>query len=328
VNCLRCGNDIPEGSQSCPGCGLKLKAAPVPAVPQGVPPVPGQPTAGQPAQAYPPAQGTGGPVAPATGGYPPAPPEGYIRPQPGGYPPQAPGGFQPQGPPPGVPPFQQGPGMPPGAQPGPYYQSPGEIPPPPPGPYVSPGEVGLPGQYPTYGPGVNQYGQAQAARPREGLPRALIAFILIGVLVIAGAAASYFMILKKHEPSAPEAAVLKYFEVLPTGDIAAIKAMFAPDAQPSDENLSYIQKALKLAPGVKYEDVKLATVSETATAATVQLKDFTVAVTMGGQTVRQNLSTFLGGAKVVINLKYENGQWLLVANKGALPNISNFPGSP
>src|SRR5659263_174665 len=245
VNCLRCGNDIPEGSQSCPGCGLKLKAAPVPAVPQWVPPVPGQPTAGQPAQAYPPAQGTGGPVAPATGGYPPAPPEGYIRPQPGGYPPQA--------------------------------------------PYVSPGEVGLPGQYPAYGPGVNQYGQAQAARPREGLPRALIAFILIGVLVIAGAAAAYFMILKKHEPSAPEAAVLKYFEVLPTGDIAAIKAMFAPDAQPSDENLSYIQKALKLAPGVKYEDVKLATVSETATAATVQLKDFTVAVTMEGQTVRQNL---------------------------------------
>jgi hypothetical protein len=210
--------------------------------------------------------------------------------------------------------------------PGPYYQSPGEIPPPPPGPYFSPGEIPPMGQYPPSG--GDRYGQAGVKQPGEGLPRALIAFILIGILVIAGAAGAYFFVLKKHEPSGPEAAVLKYFEVLPTGNVEAIKAMFAPDAQPSQENLDYIAKALKMASGVKYQDVKLATLSETPTDATVQLKDLTVAVTMGGHAVKQNLAPFLGGAKIVIYVKYVNGQWLLIAQKGALPNIQNFPGMP
>jgi archaellum component FlaF (FlaF/FlaG flagellin family) len=62
-------------------------------------------------------------------------------------------------------------------------------------------------------------------------------------------------------------------------------------------------------------------VSETATDATVQLADFTVTVTVSGQTVKQKMSDVFSKGTMVVRLKYSNGKWLLTSPT-AVPGTS------
>ncbi|MHB8894053.1 MAG: hypothetical protein ACYC99_02595 [Candidatus Geothermincolia bacterium] len=196
-------------------------------------------------------------------------------------------------------------------------------------PYYAPGELPPPGTHPQYGAApVNPYGHAGAVPKEKGkFPTAIVAIFIAGLLVIGGTALVYFKFLKKTPASGPQGAIVKYFEVLPTGDVQAIKALFAPDAQPSEANLEALKMVSSLGASIKYENAQMETLTETATDASVHLKDLTISVSMGGQSAKQQLSTYTGGAKLIINLKKVNGLWLLVASDGKLPNMMNLPGS-
>jgi hypothetical protein len=208
---------------------------------------------------------------------------------------------------PGVPPAAQVPAAPPEQfrTPGPYYQSPGEIPPPP-GPYFSPAEVPPAGQYPPYAPGP----QAPASS-RQGLPKSLIAVLVIGVLIIAGSAAAYFLLVKGNKTySAPEQAVVNYFETLASGDMYAVATLFVPEARPSPETLAALGKLY--VPGTyKFSEFQLKTLSETATDATIQINDFKVTVSMGGQSATESMSKIFARGALAVRLKYANGSWLI-----------------
>jgi len=176
-------------------------------------------------------------------------------------------------------------------------------------------------------PPINPHGHA-GGKQKGGkkFPTALIVIIVIGLVVIAVAAGVYFLKFNKSSGSSiasgPEATVAKYFEILPSGDVAAIKALFTPDAQPSDANLQLLSKMNSYGAKVEYTDPKLKTISQNATEAQVQLVDITVAVSMGGQSVRKNISDYMGGKEMLINLKNINGQWLMNAQNSSLPSIS------
>jgi hypothetical protein len=324
LHCVKCGGDIPEGSQACPACGLKLRAAPVQGAPAPQPP--GPPEYQQPAppayqQPAPPEYGQQAPPQ-----SPPAPPE-YGQPAPPQY-------GQPQPPP--APPEYSAPGF--AGTPAevtrplaageqqyaqPPYGSPGDAFAVPPAPYAPPGQPPPPGPY-----GAGPYGPGAAApEGTKKLPTALIAIIVAGLLVIGVTAAVYFLVLKKSTPGGPEATVLKYFEILPGGDEAAIKALFTPDSQPNAQSLQALSMVSKMGASIKYQDAQLEVVSKTETDAQVRLKDLTIVVNMAGQSVKQKLSTYTGASNMVITLKKVNGQWLIVAPNGKLPSVGGSTGT-
>ncbi len=250
MNCARCGSHIPEESNSCPGCGLKLRAAPPPPVPLAKPPSPVQQDQRQDLPAQP-------------------------------------------------------------AQPLP------------PGAYLAPGEIPLPGQYPSYG-------QAIGTKPptKQKLPVAMIALIVAGILVIGVSAAVYFLVLKKTSPlTGPENVVIEYFDTLSSGRIESVNTLFAPDCQIPQDTLDKIaKKASESGENFKYENLVLETLTETATTATVHLKDMTISRNFDGKTETHKLSTvLLGDAKLVIGLKNVNGRWLLSGVPGGSLPIKPGP---
>lgn len=198
--------------------------------------------------------------------------------------------------------------------------------PPPEGPYYSPREPPPPGAHPRYGAPPTDPRARTVAAEKGRFPWAIVAVVVAGLLVIGGSAVAYFKFLRKTSYTGPQAVVARYFEILPGGDTAAIKALFAPDAQPSDTNLGALKMAGSMGAGIEYENPRMKTLREGSTEATVQLVDLTIAVSMAGRSVKQNLSMFAGGAKVVIPLKKVNGRWLLVASNGRVPDFLNVPG--
>ena len=268
-----------------------------------------------------------GSQAPAPPRPPQAPPQGMPYPpqqmQPPG-PPQAPPEWTPQagGPPQFAPPSQYAaPVGPPAQQP---YMGEGATPSG--GPY---GYGPPPGGMPQGPPPMNPYGQAGGKQKGEKkFPTALVVIIVIGLVVIAGAAGLYFLKFNKSSGSTtsggPEATVVKYFQVLPSGDLNAIKALFAPDSQPSDTYLQMLSKANSYGAKIEYLNPQVKTVSQNATDAQVQLLDVTISVSMGGQSVQRKLSQFSGGKEMLVNLKNVNGQWLMEAANSSLP--SGLPG--
>lgn len=301
LHCAKCGGEIPGGAAACPGCGLKLKVAPNPPVSAMPPPAAGPPGAAPSA----PPQAFGAPPTPEPPEYRPAPP-----------PPGSPE-FSQQGPPEYRAPDRTGDFAPPGGYaPGPSFD----------GPYYSPGELPPPGAYPRHGAPPAYPGGRTGAAEKGRFPWALVAIVVAGLLVIGGSAFVYFKFLKKTTYDGPQAVVARYFEILPGGDTDAIKALFAPDAQPSEANLSAIKMAGSMGASIKYENPRMKTLSKSATEASVQLVDLTVAVSVAGRSVKQNLSTFARGAKMVVALRKVNGQWLLLARNGAAPNLLNLPG--
>ncbi len=145
------------------------------------------------------------------------------------------------------------------------------------------------------------------------------------VVIIALLAGMYFFVLKQHEATAPEQTVLKYFDALSTGDITLLKTLFTPEAAPDQPTLDIISKYTGTG-AIKYEDVKLKTLEQNATEATVQLVDFTVKVKSGDQVASQKMSSLMSTAKLVVKLKCVNGAWLL-NQKGELPSNFTAPGT-
>lgn len=281
MHCVRCGGEVPEGSQACPGCGLKLKPTPPTPIQQVMPP----PPAGQ-----------GATPQDAAG----APPEYHYQ----GTPPE---------------PVETTPQYPPQGQ----YLPPGDASAPPPTvPYISPGEMPPPGQYPYGPPPVNPYGRAgKEKQPGSGGDRRLVIILVVALIVILGAVAGLYFALKKTAPTGPEAAVIKLFETLPSGNAEAIKGLYAPDSQPTAAQLSALSAQMATAPGAKIGGVKVKTLTQTPTDATVQILDYTVTVTAGGQSIKMNMSSVLSGVKFVMQVKKVNGEWLLVAPNGSVPDV-------
>lgn len=230
----------------------------------------------------------------------------------------------------------QAPAQTPPPQPPDAYYSPSDASAGGPGNYVSPGDpyaVGLfkqpsaPGEQGSLPPGMGPPGMAAGANARSmssstrWLVLASVAVLVI-VVVLAGI---YFLALRKTEATAPEQTVLKYFEAISAGDANTIKTLFTPEAMPDQATLDVVSKYLG-AGALKYEDIKLKTLSQTATDAQVQLLDFTVTVNSGGQHVSQKMSSLGTTAKMVIGLKNVNGAWL-INQRGQMPSNFTVPGS-
>ena len=145
------------------------------------------------------------------------------------------------------------------------------------------------------------------------------------VVIIALLAGMYFFVLKQHEATAPEQTVLKYFDALSTGDITMLKTLFTPEAAPDQASLDMFAKYLATV-AVKYEDVKLKTLEQNTTDATVQLVDFTIKVKSGDQVATQKMSSLMSTAKLVVHLKCINGAWVF-DQKGELPSNFTAPGT-
>lgn len=242
-------------------------------------------------------------------------------------PPQGPppGAYPPQGPPPGLPPGAYPPqGPPPGSYPPPgQYFSPGEA-----RPYTSPGDAGWQGQYPP--PYGQPYGKAAGPGPDKSRTF-IIAAIIVALVVVAASAGVYFLVIKKGGgATAPEQTVIKYFDAVSSGDSSAVRAMFAPDSQPSDMALKLLSSVYSSGM-LKWSDFKLKTLTQTATDATVQIEDATISVSLAGQSMKEHLSTFnTSGQPMVFKLKNVSGQWLLTSDgsMNVSPNLPNMPSIP
>jgi flagellar basal body-associated protein FliL len=139
-----------------------------------------------------------------------------------------------------------------------------------------------------------------------------VIFACVAMLVLVGALAGYyFVVLKKTEATGPEKTILKYFESVAAGDMNAVASCFTAEAQPDQAVVDTLQKA-RSAGTFTYEDIKLKTLSETATDAEVQIKDFTVKASGGGQTVKMKMSEILSGSMMITyKLVNSNGTWLI-----------------
>lgn len=176
-----------------------------------------------------------------------------------------------------------------------------------------------PGGPPAYGPVMKD----------EGLRTKWLIAAGVSVLVImAVLAVVYFLVLnKKTEATGPEGAVLKYFDAISAGDVEALKSMYSPETMPPQASLDMIGQLFGTGM-IKYEDIKLKTIKETATDAEVQLLDARITVTVGGQKTSSNVSDGLDPGQAIFKLKMVNGYWLIYQD-GQSPvdlDIPAFPG--
>lgn len=182
-----------------------------------------------------------------------------------------------------------------------------------------------------YPPGC---GRPPVQAPKSGGDKTrtfILVAVIIALVVVAGGAGFYFLVIKKGgEATGPEQTVNKYIDAVTKGDTEAMKALYAPGSQPSD-------LALRMASSVyssgilKLSDVKLKTLSQTATDATVQVVDATISVSIAGQSIKQNLSALRRGSETNnFKLKNANGQWLITSDGGLnlVPRLPGVPTSP
>ncbi len=150
-------------------------------------------------------------------------------------------------------------------------------------------------------------------------------------MVVAASAGVYFLVIKKGGgATAPEQTVIKYFDAVSSGDSSAVRAVFAPDSQPSDMALKLLSSVYSSGM-LKWSDFKLKTLTQTATDATVQIEDATISVSLAGQSMKEHLSTFnTSGQPMVFKLKNVSGQWLLTSDgsMNVSPNLPNMPSIP
>jgi hypothetical protein len=198
---------------------------------------------------------------------------------------------------------------PPAQAPGQYF-SPGDVHAA--GPYSSPGELPPPqSQLPVdFSSAAGPVPYTESVKANEINTKFVVAFCVAALLIVAALAGAYFTVLKKYEPTEPEKVVLKYFESLGRGDINAFVSCFTQQAAPDQAALAAIDKALSTGK-FKYEDIKLKTLNQTATDAEVQIKDFTVNASAGGQTVKMKMSKLMSGSQIKLKLVNSNGAWLI-----------------
>jgi ketosteroid isomerase-like protein len=149
----------------------------------------------------------------------------------------------------------------------------------------------------------------------------VIAVIVI-LAVVAGAALYLLVFNKKSEATGPELTVQKYFEALSTGDVAALKSLYTPEAVPPDASLAIIEQ-LYASGTIKYENLKLETVDETASDAQVRVLDGDLVVTLAGQDQRVKLSEMMAAGVISFKLRQADGNWY-VYEGGEMPSI-NLP---
>jgi len=146
--------------------------------------------------------------------------------------------------------------------------------------------------------------------------------VILTILVVAGAAALYFTVMNKPEPS-PEGTVRTFFSALSSSDSATLKSLYVAGAQPSDEMIGAMASAYRMF-SVKWSNLLLKTISQTASAASVEVLDATISASLSGNSKTQQLADILardGGAQPVFTLKLENGKWLIVNDAGMMnPN--------
>jgi hypothetical protein len=223
------------------------------------------------------------------GGYPPAPQAGMTAQGP------PPGGYAPQGPPPGA----------------------GQV------PYASPGDASSLHGYPPAIDGQPVRGRGKGERRTTNT---IIVAVILTVVVVAGSAAFYFLAMKKGVEG-PEGTVRAYFSAICGSDPATVKSLYAPGAVPGDEIINNMTGAYARL-SMKWSDLMLKAISQTASDASVQVIDATISASLAGHSKTQQLRDLLArdGTQMVFTLKLENGKWL-VTNDAGMTN-PNGPGAP
>ncbi len=185
-----------------------------------------------------------------------------------------------------------------------------------------------PGIPPGPWPGSPAAGSGPVVKAEGSRAKWLVAAGVSVLVILAVLSGVYFLVLnKKTEATGPEGAVLKYFDAISAGDVGALKSMYTPETVPPQASLDMIGQLFGTGM-IKYEDIKLKTIKETATDAEVQLLDARVTVSVGGQKTSTNVSDSVDPGKAVFKLKMVNGYWLMYQD-GQSPvdlEIPAFPG--
>ena len=172
-----------------------------------------------------------------------------------------------------------------------------------------------PGGPPAAGPGVSDESSQTRWLIAAGVSLLVIMAVLAGV---------YFLVLnKKTSATGPEGALLKYFDAISAGDVEALKSMYSPESMPAQASLDMIAQLFGTGM-IKYEDIKLKTIKETAMDAEVQLLDARITVTVGGQKTSNKVSDYADPKQAVFKLKLVNGYWLIYQD-GKSPVDINIP---
>ncbi|MBN1290176.1 MAG: hypothetical protein JXA49_11145 [Actinobacteria bacterium] len=279
MNCELCGNEVPEGRDFCPNCGLHIGAE------QSVSPWDND------------AQNSTEPTGRPDESVPAAVQDRYF---------DDPGGFQspfentytqgPQELPPGtLPPPQQG-FAPPGSPP-----PPGHSYAPPPGTWGAPTVAGSSGM--------------DAGKGRK-TAIVLIAVFTIGVLVLGGSVFAYLTFLRPASSLDDASAMLDdYLNAVGSGDAGKVASLHAPDMQPSQEALGYIS----LYGGMmkfSFGNIELKELSNASDEMEVEITNLKVTIDIGGQKETISLSDFkelpgFPAAASIVKLKKIDGKWLV-----------------
>ena len=233
---------------------------------------------------------------------------------------QAPPSAQPQG---GAPGGVAIPPMP--GQPVPFQDRPGStgafapgVQPPPPDPFAysaSPSDpyaqqvYSSPGEIPPLPPIVAPGGGPLKAK-RDSSTRAI--YILIGAVILAVAVTGvlYFTVLRRHEPTGPEATVQAFFVDVASGDLQGMKALCTPDGQLTQEQSDGLLSQCGPAGLFKIDNIKTSVSNLTPTSATVTVDDATMSA--GGRS--KKFSELTIGGLMKFDLVLVNGQWLIAGS--------------
>lgn len=135
--------------------------------------------------------------------------------------------------------------------------------------------------------------------------------MVVGLVLIGASAGIYFFVLKKPpEQSGPEKTVVKFFEVVGSGDSESFAALYTPESRPDEAQMRLISLMFGSS-GVKMDDIKTKLVSENATDAQVEVVDLTM--TANGQSVK--MSELGSDQSFSFKLKQVNGEWLIEASE-------------
>lgn len=144
---------------------------------------------------------------------------------------------------------------------------------------------------------------------------------------MAASAVVFFTVINKNKLTEPEKTVMKYFDAISSGDVATLKTVFASGSQMDEARLKMM--GTMFAGGIiKYQDVKLNTLSESATDATVQLDDAIISISLGGQSIKQKISSMYAKGSITFALKNQNGRWVMLNTGNLTPGMPSVPDMP
>lgn len=187
---------------------------------------------------------------------------------------------------------------------------------------MSPGDASFNG----YPPAMERQPASGRGKSDRKTTNLIIVAVIVTVVVVAGAAGAYFFLMKKGL-AGPEQTVRDYFSAACSGDSATLKSLYAPGSQPNEGILIEMAGAYK-ALSMKWSNLMLKTLSQTASDASVQLLDATISASLGGRSKTSQLRDLLArdGTQMVFTLKLENGKWLVTGDAGM--TNPNSPGTP